>query len=1070
MLALPASAVHAQDFHETMDVIGSDSAAGPSQLVARGWTFPRVLDPGLGHEPWRQGPWHAGAPAPHEGTGYLHGSVSVPPFASGNIVKWLILPTNQTPIAGKVASAWVRGMATGQFPLTNAVELRYSPSGGVGTGTTTSSVGDFTVVLAGNSNSILSAWDHLQAEVPGNGRLAIRWSGFAPFSFSGTTLELLVDDFSITGTGVTPPLPQPGETVHWTAAMSPIRLTNQQVIPAGGTLVIDAGVEIWFDFNSPSFTGSEMLALGGSIRFEGTAAQPVRLRRGTNTPNIPSVSVGSGLLATVGTPARLDADFVDSDISIGGWQSAFMRVRNSTFHRTQPIDWTSQTDAQRQTPIVGGGKATIEIRDCVFHNAIVHLSDALALVTGCTFDDAKMRVERFPMSQTHAISGNTFINSPRTAAMEVDGYGYHVAQNSITGALWPLQLNGAGLTPDSVLPEAGNLGNRIPFGGGSGSEIVGPVRLPRMAVPYLVRTQLTAGNQYDSKVTFEAGATVEMGPNAGILFEGSARTEVRGTPEAPVRFVPEVSGQRWVSLSTASVPPVTFRNAQLEGGRWALGGVDTLYFVHDCELRGNEIGVQVGDYCGAVVSKTRFVDNGIGCLARWAGSSGIDQGRFFDYGAANPNSFEGTGTGAGTEPPTTDFSSMRHAWWGAPSGPQHWTNPGGQGAPAGEWVTVVPFRATTVDFTDHPPVVDVMPIAKRQLRAGDRIILHWAARDAGAIVSQRLEFRPNSGFDDGVVAVANIPPSARSLEYVIPDTRNGDPVLGADLGLAVFRLIAVDERGQEGWDDFHWTLAPGAPLDVSFTGDFSQVRRVGENFDVPVSLGGILEYRLYADDIADDVQFLGASALGNDAGGLGAASNTMPAISSDLVRYSVSFSGKEFYSPYFTIRARTEFGDAPPTVSLTSPAPGMAFRGGAVVSVRWTASDAEALRDFDLQASYDGGRTWHPFALGLPAGSRSFDWRLPASSGISDVRVRVIARDTRFQVESDGSDRAFSITPGDWPAPCMADLNGDGIVNGIDLGVLLGSWGSTSAGDVNGDGAVNGADLGALLGAWGACR
>ena len=52
--------------------------------------------------------------------------------------------------------------------------------------------------------------------------------------------------------------------------------------------------------------------------------------------------------------------------------------------------------------------------------------------------------------------------------------------------------------------------------------------------------------------------------------------------------------------------------------------------------------------------------------------------------------------------------------------------------------------------------------------------------------------------------------------------------------------------------------------------------------------------------------------------------------------------------------------------------------------------------------------------------------------------------------------------------PCPEDLNGDGIVNGADLGLLLGSWG-TSGQDINGDGIVDGADLGLLLGAWGDC-
>ena len=46
------------------------------------------------------------------------------------------------------------------------------------------------------------------------------------------------------------------------------------------------------------------------------------------------------------------------------------------------------------------------------------------------------------------------------------------------------------------------------------------------------------------------------------------------------------------------------------------------------------------------------------------------------------------------------------------------------------------------------------------------------------------------------------------------------------------------------------------------------------------------------------------------------------------------------------------------------------------------------------------------------------------------------------------------------------DLNGDGQVDGADLGLLLGAWGTATA-DLNGDGTTDGADLGLLLGAWG---
>ena len=49
-----------------------------------------------------------------------------------------------------------------------------------------------------------------------------------------------------------------------------------------------------------------------------------------------------------------------------------------------------------------------------------------------------------------------------------------------------------------------------------------------------------------------------------------------------------------------------------------------------------------------------------------------------------------------------------------------------------------------------------------------------------------------------------------------------------------------------------------------------------------------------------------------------------------------------------------------------------------------------------------------------------------------------------------------------------ADLDGDGVVNGADLGALLSGWGSTDpALDLDGNGMVDGGDLGALLSDWG---
>ncbi len=71
----------------------------------------------------------------------------------------------------------------------------------------------------------------------------------------------------------------------------------------------------------------------------------------------------------------------------------------------------------------------------------------------------------------------------------------------------------------------------------------------------------------------------------------------------------------------------------------------------------------------------------------------------------------------------------------------------------------------------------------------------------------------------------------------------------------------------------------------------------------------------------------------------------------------------------------------------------------------------------------------------------------------------------------------FTLQGGFWGAaigtpqspPCPADLSGDGVVDGADLGILLNAWGSAGGADLSGDGIVDGADLGIMLNAWGLC-
>lgn len=110
------------------------------------------------------------------------------------------------------------------------------------------------------------------------------------------------------------------------------------------------------------------------------------------------------------------------------------------------------------------------------------------------------------------------------------------------------------------------------------------------------------------------------------------------------------------------------------------------------------------------------------------------------------------------------------------------------------------------------------------------------------------------------------------------------------------------------------------------------------------------------------------------------------------------------------------------------------------------------------------------------------DWFIFSNNGSgifsfhSEIDAPIAASCTLpVDMDNDGDlDLAFIDELGDWlfvfsndgnngPPTDPADLNGDGTVNGADLGLLLIGWSTAGPGDINGDGTVNGADLGLLL-------
>jgi len=83
------------------------------------------------------------------------------------------------------------------------------------------------------------------------------------------------------------------------------------------------------------------------------------------------------------------------------------------------------------------------------------------------------------------------------------------------------------------------------------------------------------------------------------------------------------------------------------------------------------------------------------------------------------------------------------------------------------------------------------------------------------------------------------------------------------------------------------------------------------------------------------------------------------------------------------------------------------------------------------------------------------------------MRIRFVASDVTGAVVEAGVDdvRIFGYLCDD---ALPGDFNGDGVVDGSDLGTLLGEWGPCPgcAADLDGNGEVDGSDLGVLLGNW----
>lgn len=233
--------------------------------------------------------------------------------------------------------------------------------------------------------------------------------------------------------------------------------------------------------------------------------------------------------------------------------------------------------------------------------------------------------------------------------------------------------------------------------------------------------------------------------------------------------------------------------------------------------------------------------------------------------------------------------------------------------------------------------------------------------------------------------------------------------------------------------DLGWTL--GLPGDDATTGTWTRVDPIGTLLD------GNSSYQP-EDDASDPGTFCFVTGQGSVGGSVG--EQDIDGGATSLVTPQIDTTGIETATISFAYWYRNDGGASPNADSM------------------------------QVEASSDSGQTWRPVTTifsSLPEW-RTFTAEIEIDGAVSTL-VRFVASDFGDGSLVEAAIDDFSLVERSCPddADCPEDLNGDGKVDGGDIGLLLAAWGTAtgSSADLDGDGIVSGADLGLLLAAWGPC-
>ncbi|RMF83088.1 MAG: hypothetical protein D6744_05360, partial [Planctomycetota bacterium] len=607
--------------------------------------------------------------------------------------------------------------------------------------------------------------------VPGAGRLALRMR--APFVMTafGRGAYLSVDTLTISSGAPPPPCgipaPQPGEAVTWTLADSPYVVCQDLLIPAGGVVNVEPGVQI-------TFGATNTLRVEGVLRASGTAAAPIVF------------DGDAGFDAGLDVAGEVDLSHVQMGVHINcGGENAALLVRDASMLAGTVIEGSADLMVFERCLFDGGNiggffgvAASVRLADCDFVNGGFADVGGLVYVKNITIDGQPLTIQRENVVQPTLLEKISVTNYATGAGLRLRGADYLVESSVVTqGNLYPAELflTGGGFYPGSSLPQTGNTNNYVP----AGELAFGANRhWANTGVPYVIEGfPVNIGS-----LTIEPGVVVRGMPGAGSFILEGAEFNVEGTREQPIRFEPFQLGGTWFGLKWVDVFNARVRNVIFDGCEIAAQSDGGRLLMENCTVQ-NSLTGPMGVTSGIVTLRnSRIINNNIGLTT-------TATGRLDAESQASPNILAGN-TLAVDYNNTSSAPQLDYIWWGDASGPTTPENPGGTGD-AVEGLSLAwfsPWLTTPPPQTDDPPHVELTPVFFT-VQAGDKLILRWDAWDDSNIASQRIEFSEH-GFTFNVLA--NLAPTDRSYEFtapIIPPSNLLEP--------AAIRVYAVDDAGQE---------------------------------------------------------------------------------------------------------------------------------------------------------------------------------------------------------------------------------------------------------------------------------